>query len=53
MKWVEKKSGWKLLHLLTALKFALSLLLPCGVGIAESRIYPGAIFSVGRGKEQR
>jgi uncharacterized surface anchored protein len=45
MKWVEKKSGWKLLHLLTALKFALSLLLPCGVGIAESILAPSSALA--------
>lgn len=42
MKWVKKKSGWKLLHLLTALVLALSLLLPCGAGISEYIFAPSS-----------
>lgn len=45
MKWVKKKSGWKLFHLLTALMLALSLLLPCGVGIAESILAPSSALA--------
>lgn len=42
MKWVKKKSCWKLLHLLTALMLALSLVLPCWTGISEYILAPAS-----------
>lgn len=45
MKWVKKKRGWKLLHLLTAVVLALSLVLPCGVGISEYILAPSSVVA--------